>query len=219
MRKRFIVLLLGSVVVAGTDAQAQTCRGSVPIGRMSHGIVDVGTAFSKHTNSYGANVGGGSDAWFAGGGIQGLHYSDLDARTWAFTGIGGAQIDADAGRYFMICPISAVSFERANAIFGDDVSARTLTLSGGGALGINAFQDTLLSVVPTVGLFVSRAHTRIDLAGDRVTAAETYTTLQAGVGLLFGERASVTPMLIIPIGLEGGQKAFSLSYAFSFGRR
>ncbi|HYN07381.1 MAG TPA: hypothetical protein VES67_08330 [Vicinamibacterales bacterium] len=219
MRKRFIVLLLGSIVVAGTDAQAQTCRGSVPIGRMSHGIVDVGTAFSKYTNSYGANVGGGSDRWFAGGGIQGLHYSDLDARTWAVTGIGGAQIDADAGRYFMICPMSAVTFERANAIFGDDVSARTLTLSGGAAVGINAFQDTMVSLVPTVGLFVSRASTLVDVAGDRVTVGETYSTLQAGVGVLLGERASITPMLVIPIGLEGGQKTFSLSYAFSFGRR
>jgi hypothetical protein len=219
MRKRFIVLLLGSIVVAGTDAQAQTCRGSVPIGRMSHGILDVGTAFSKSANSYGANVGGGSDAWFAGGGIQGLHYSDLDARTWALTGIGGAQIDADAGRYFMVCPMAAVNFERANAIFGDDVSARTLTMSGGAAVGINAFQDTMLSLVPTVGLFISRASTRVDVGGEPVTVAETYGTLQAGVGLLLGERSSITPMLIVPIGLEGGQKAFSLSYAFSFGRR
>ena len=219
MRKRFFVLLLGSIVVAGTDAQAQTCRGSVPIGRMSRGILDVGTAFSQHTNSYGANVGGGSDAWFAGGGIQGLHYSDLDARTWAFTGIGGAQIDADAGRYFMVCPLAAVNFERANAIFGEDVSARTLTMSGGAAVGINAFQDTMVSLVPTAGLFISRANTRVDIGEDPETVAETYGTLQIGVGILFGERSSITPMLIVPIGLEGGQKAFSLSYAFSFGRR
>jgi hypothetical protein len=219
MRKRFIVLLLGSIVVAGTDAQAQTCRGSVPIGHMSRGIVDVGTAFSKDLNSYGASVGGGSDTWFAGGGIQGLHYSALDARTWAFTGIGGAQIDADAGRYFMVCPMGAVSFERANAIFGDDVSARTLTLSGGAAVGINAFQDTMLSIVPTAGLFVSRAHTRVTLPGDDESVAENFTALHLGVGVLIGERASITPMFVIPIGLEDGQKTFSLSYAFSFGRR
>jgi hypothetical protein len=219
MRKRFIVLLLGSIVVAGTDAQAQTCRGSVPIGHMSRGIVDVGTGFSKNLNSYGASVGGGSDAWFAGGGLQGLHYSDLDARTWAFTGMGGAQIDADAGRYFMICPMGVVSFERANAIFGEDASARTLTLSGGAAVGVNAFQATMVSIVPTAGLFISRASSRVDFGGDPVTGAETFTTLHAGVGVLIGERASITPMLIIPIGLEGGQKTFSLAYAFSFGRR
>ena len=219
MRTRFVILLLGSFVVAGTDVQAQTCRGTVSIAQRSHGIVDVGTAFSKHANSYGASVGGGSDAWFAGGGIQGLHYSDLDARTWAFTGIGGAQIATDPGRYLMICPMTAVSFERADAVFGEDMSASTLTTNTGVAVGVQAFQSNAVSFVPTAGLYLTNARTRVGLGGERVTASDTFGTLHAGVGVLFGERSSITPLLMIPIGLEGGETAFSLSYAFSFGRR
>lgn len=219
MRTRFVVLLLGSFLVAGTDVYAQTCRGSVSIAQRSHGVVDVGTAFSKQANSYGASVGGGSDAWFAGGGIQGLHYSDLDARTWALTGVGGAQIATDPGRYLMVCPMAAVSYERANALFGDDASARTLTTNTGAAVGVQAFQSTAFSLVPTAGLFLTNARTRLNIAGDRTTVSETFGSLHAGVGVLFGERSSITPMLIIPIGLEGGETAFSLSYAFSFGRR
>ena len=148
MRTRFVILLMGSFVFAGTEVQAQTCRGSVSIAQRAHGLVDVGTAFSKHVNSYGASVGGGSDAWFAGGGIQGLHYSDLDARTWALTGIGGAQIATDPGRYLMVCPMAAVSFERANAIFGEDMSASTLTTNMGVAVGVNAFQSTAVVARP-----------------------------------------------------------------------
>lgn len=219
MRTRFAVLLLGSFLVAGTDVYAQTCRGSVSIAQRSHGILDVGTAFSKHANSYGASVGGGSDAWFAGGGIQGLHYSDLDARTWAFTGVGGAQIATDPGRYLMICPMSAVSYERANAIFGENMSASTLTTNTGVAVGVHAFQSTVVSLVPTAGLYLTNARTRLGAAGERQTVSETFGTLHAGVGVLFGERSSITPVLMIPIGLEGGETAFSLSYAFSFGRR
>jgi len=219
MRTRFVVLLIGSFVVAGTEVHAQTCRGSVSIAQRAHGVVGVGTAFSKHVNSYGASVGGGSDAWFAGGGIQGLHYSDLDARTWALTGVGGAQIATDPGRYLMVCPMAAVSFERANAIFGEDMSASTLTTNMGAAVGVNAFQSTVVSLVPTAGLFLTNARTRFGPATERVTVSDTFTTLHAGVGVLIGERSSITPLFMIPIGLEGGETAFSLSYAFSFGRR
>lgn len=220
MRIRFVVLLLGSFVVFGTDVHAQTCRGSVAIEHTARGIVDFGTAFSSATNAYGVNVGGGSTSWFAAGGIQGLRYPDLPASTWAVTSLGGGQFVADPGGYIEICPMGMVSWERTNNIFAQEgVSGYTLTTSGGVSAGVTAFQSTLIALVPTAGVFISSADAHMNETGNAVSQRETFWRLQAGVGVLIGNRFSITPMLMIPLDQEGGEKAFSVSYSFSFGRR
>jgi hypothetical protein len=220
MRIRFVVLLLGSFVFFGTDVHAQTCRGSVAIEHTARGIVDFGTAFSSDTNAYGVNVGGGSTSWFAAGGIQGLRYPDLPARTWALTGIGGAQLAADPGGYIEICPMGMVSWERTNNLFAqDDVTGYTFTTTGGVSAGVTAFQSSLVALVPTAGLFISSADAHVSAPENSGSERETFWRLQAGVGVLIGNRFSVTPMLIIPLDQEGGEKAFAISYSFSFGRR
>jgi hypothetical protein len=220
MRIRFVVLLLGSFVLAGTDVHAQTCRGSVAIEHTARGIVDFGTAFSSDTNAYGVNVGGGSSGWFAAGGLQGLRYPNLPANTWAVTGIGGGQFVADPGGYFEICPMGIVSWERTNNLFlQEDVTGYTLTTSGGVSAGVTAFQSTVIALVPTAGVFLSSANAHMNAPENPTSERETYWRFQAGVGVLIGNRFSITPMFHFPIDQEGGQNAFSVSYSFSFGRR
>jgi hypothetical protein len=219
MRRALIAMIVGFVVVAGTDAQAQTCRGTVSIAHSARGILGAGTAFSNTADAYGASVSGGSTGWFATGGIQGLRYSDLAANTWALTGVSGAQF-TEPGNYFAVCPIGIVSYERTTAIFGQDgVTGYTLTTMGGASVGVTAFQSTMFQIVPTAGLFIASDNAHVSNLEDGTSERETYGLLQVGVGVLIGVRSSITPMLIVPINKEGGENSFAISYSFSFGRR
>jgi hypothetical protein len=220
MRIRFVVLLLGSFVVAGTEVHAQTCRGSVSIAHTARGIVDFGTAFSNDTNAYGVNVGGGSNGWFAAGGLQGRRYPDLPANTWAVTGMGGGQFVADPGGYFEICPMGTISWERTSNLFAQEgVTGYTLTTSGGVSAGVTAFQSSLVALVPTAGVFISSANPHVSPPESGVAQRETFWRLQTGMGVLIGNRFSITPLFIVPLDEEDGQTTFVVSYSYSFGRR
>jgi len=219
MRRALIAMIAGFVVVAGTEAQAQTCRGTVAIAHTARGILGAGTAFSNTVDGYGANVSGGSTGWFATGGIQGLRYSDLAAHTWAFTGVGGAQF-TEPGNYFAVCPIGIVTYERTTPIFAQEgVTGYTLTTMGGASTGVTAFQSTMFQIVPTAGFFIASDNAHVTANEEGTSARETYGVLQFGVGVMIGVRSSITPMWIVPINKEGGENSFAISYSFSFGRR
>jgi len=219
MRRALIAMIAGFVVVAGTEAQAQTCRGTVAIAHSARGILGAGTAFSKTADAYGVSAGGGSTGWFASGGFQGLHYSDLGAKTWALTGVSGAQF-TEPGNYFAVCPMGIVSYERTTKLIAlDGVTGYTLTTMGGVSAGATAFQSTMFQIVPTGGFFIASDNARVSNAEEGTSARETYGLFQFGVGVMIGVRSSITPMWIVPINKDGGENSFAISYSFSFGRR
>jgi hypothetical protein len=219
MRKTLIAMIVGFVVVAGTDAQAQTCRGTVAVAHTARGILGAGTAFSNTADGYGASVGGGSTGWFATGGIQALRYSDLAANTWAVTGVGGAQF-TEPGNYFAVCPLGIVSYERTTAVFAQDgVTGYTLTTMGGASVGATAFQSIMFQVVPTAGFFIASDNAHVSNLEEGTSERDTYGLFQFGVGVLIGNRSSITPMFSFPMNKVGGENAFSITYSFSFGRK
>jgi hypothetical protein len=218
MRRALIAMIVGFVVLAGTDAQAQTCRGTVSVAHSARGIVGAGTAFSNVANAYGISAGGGSTGWFATGGFQGFHYSDSAANTWALTGVGGAQF-TEPGNYFAVCPLGVVSYERTTAIFAQDgVTGYTLTTMGGASVGATAFQSITFQIVPTAGFFIGSDIPHVSIE-DATPERDTYGLFQFGVGVMIGNRSSITPMFVFPMNKVGGENSFAITYSFSFARR
>jgi hypothetical protein len=73
-------------------------------------------------------------------------------------------------------------------------------------------------VVPTFGFSFNVQ--RVKWSGgffDGVSETEPFGALQLGVGFVFNERLSLTPMLFVPLGLENADPTFRVSFSTKIG--
>lgn len=222
MRRLMTILLMTTMVMAlgAVHANAQTCRGSVPIGTGGFkGNGGVAMAFDKSIASYAGTIGGGNDTTYGAASIGVNHYDDLGATSFGAGGLFGGQVAADPARKVVICPFGGVSTEWASDFGGSGIDFFALGINAGVSVGFVAASTPTVQVVPAIGFTVTRLRAKFSGFGESFTVTDTIGAIQFGVGLVLNSRTAITPGVAIPIGVEDGNAAFSLSVTYGFGKR
>lgn len=207
------VLLL--LFVSAGRSDAQVCAGA-PSFRDDPFQAGVTAAFTEGARGVGGSFSGGSESVFAGVGVSVLNFGDLDSSATNVSVTFGADLQADQNGRVFLCPVGQVAFGVGPDVGAVEVS--TVTLSGGGSVGVLASQTDTLMVIPTFGLFALRTRVTAQLAGSDTTDTDRSGLASVGVGFVFNRNIAVTPAVSIPFSVANADAAFSIKLAFHFGR-
>ena len=112
MRMRMIVALAVAAVGMGTEAWAQTCRGTAAIGSNGTAMqAGVTNAFNSWVYQLGVGVLGGNDRYVGGVGVGVASYEELDATSANVSGIFMVQVAPEDTRRMVICPMAQLGYE------------------------------------------------------------------------------------------------------------
>jgi hypothetical protein len=221
------VLALTILLGFGSPALAQMCSGGAPISDRNPFQVGGSVLLAENATGFSGIAQGGNSLLF--GGFQfGRISIDGDEREgvediWSTVigGRAGAQFTYDMNLPLYLCPVFSFSHQWASDIGDiDDLDASTTTFAFGGDVGLLAGQSGSLKFVPTAGLYFGRVSLRTEFEGvELVDEAETGGLFNAGFGLVFQDRFSVTPLISFPFGFgSDSDPTFSITALFSFGR-
>ena len=207
-------LLVGATVcAAAAPARAQLCTGRPALAprRLQ---TSVGAAFTSGQQTFDAGVRTAAAGAFFGGTVAAYNLSALDAGAFGIGGTAGAPLPVGAPR-LRVCPLVSVS-ARFGPTFHDvvEIESHGVLVTAGAQAAVFLPGRGRLRVAPTFGAAV--AHARETLVGHPVideTAGVTFALIEAGVGLLLGERVSVVPQVRIPMARAGADPEFSVSLA------
>lgn len=207
-----VVLTLG---MAGA-AEAQFCAGA-PSFRDGPMQVGFGASFGDGVRGVGGTFAGGGESIFGGIGLSVINFTAIDELATTVSAFGGAELQADdAGRVFL-CPVAAAGFGAGPDIGPIDVS--TVSLRGGGSLGVIASDQSGLMVIPHFGLFAVYSRVTADFGEDDESIGDTSGLATVGVGFVFNRNVGIIPSLSIPFsGAADPDVLFTLQFAFNFGR-
>jgi hypothetical protein len=213
-------------------AHAQTCRGAITFedAPLRWGA---NVAFSSNTHGVEAGVAKAFDKFFAGGGVVFQGVSDISAAKGFFGGA-GREFPVGAAKKYFACPTVSV-FKTWGASPFVDGSASQLIFNFGGTVGFESGTSGNTKLVPTFGFSINILRTSAEsptflaVNGVRMRGAggagaidlsntETFGAIQLGIGLLFNERMSLTPSLIIPFGSDSAEVLFSAVLTMKFGK-
>jgi hypothetical protein len=212
--KRALLVLACSVLFA-SGAHAQTCTGGLP---MTPDSLYVGgnAGFSSDTHEFAGGIGRGFDQFFvhAGGVID--TPSDLDSAKGIFGSAGIERPLKSGSRTLSLCPTVAL-FKTWGPTPAPDVSISSLLFSVGADVGFNAGTSGQTAIVPTFGFRFNDLHSSWSGGGFDFSGSDTFGTVQFGVGLLFNERTSVTPSVIVAFGADDAQTMFGVVVGYKLG--
>jgi hypothetical protein len=213
---RLIVpIVLCLVFLSAGSAEAQLCAGA-PSFRDNRFQAGVTAALRDGAQGVGGSFGGGGEDIFAVAGVSVLNFSDVDSSATSVSGTIGADLQADQGGRVFVCPLGQIAFGVGPDIGPVDVS--TLTLSGGGSVGVVASQTDALTVVPTFGLFAVHTRLTAEVGGSETTDSDPSGLASVGVGLIFNRNVAIVPEMLVPFSAGNGDAIFSIQFLFNFGR-
>ena len=125
-------------------------------------------------------------------------------------GFGGGEVHA--GRV-AICPIGGGGY-----FFGPNINTtngtievRSITAGAGAAVGVTAVHNDVVQVIPTVRLGFQYQRDTLTVGDNSRTIDDTVGLVQFGVGVVFSEIVSVTPLVRVPFSADGADAQFVLS--------
>jgi hypothetical protein len=202
MRQLHVAALALSLSIVAQSAYGQTCTGQVAIGSGNPALVAGSASFTEGARAFDVGVTAGSSSIFGGFTVGRATSTVSDYSSTFYGGVVGVQVPA---RRAMICPMFSVSHSKGQ---GDDDSSTSF--AGGAAAGFVVSETDTLSVVPTVGFSISKTR-QFDAFGD------ASGIVQFGVGFIINKRFSVTPSVVVPVGIEGAKPIVAVVAALGFG--
>lgn len=197
------MLVCSAVGVA--SAEAATCQGrnAAVVGQMRAGAE---LNFGDNTWGLGGGVSKQFDQFFAGGGaaIQGVTGGDTGKGIFGSIGMERAM---GAEKKFFVCPLVQV-------LLGFLDGTKGLGLSFGGQVGFLASKAGNTQLVPTFGGAFNI--TRTSFPGG-FSDTEPYGTVLGGIGLLFDETKSLTPMITFNFHEGGSKTLFIVVFSMKVG--
>jgi len=207
--------LLLTILVAARPASAQTCLGA-PSFRVAPYQAGVAASFTEGLRQVEGTFAGGGESLFAGAGVSVLNFTDIDERTAGVSAFAGAEFATDQRNRVLLCPIVRLGF-LAGPDFGP-VDLSSVTLQGGGSIGVIAAEDGDLMVVPFFGLSVGYTRVSTEVAGIEESDSDTGGVADLGVGLILTRTVGITPQVSIPFSSGGSDAVFTIRFTFQFGR-
>lgn len=202
------------LILSAAAADAQTCAGGTELGGGAHRLV-VGGTMADGMNGANAAYGFGSNRFFGHAGLGFNSIDGVDATQTAVSTLFGSQFRG--GSRVAVCPVGQADWGFGPNI--DPVSVYTFSLAGGGRVGIETGSPERFNVVPTAGVSVVRSGiwASNDFLGTDASLWDTYGMANVGVGLRFNRsRMSVVPSVSFPMGLEGADPSFGVSFNTNF---
>lgn len=202
------------LILSAAAADAQTCAGGTDISGGAHRLV-VGGTMADAMSGANAAYGFGRDRFFGHAGLGFNRIDGLDANQTAVSTLFGSQFRS--GSRLALCPIG-----QADWGFGpnnDPVSVHSVTVAGGGRVGIETGSPERFNVVPTAGVSFVRqgVYASNSFLGTDANLWDTYGMANVGVGLRFNRsRMAVVPSVSIPMGLDGADPSFVVSFNSNF---
>ena len=111
----------------------------------------------------------------------------------------------------------------AGYVFGPNVhtvngtiDVRSIAAGAGAVVGVTAVDNDVDQVIPTVRLGFQYQRDTLTVGDNSRTSADTVGLVQFGVGVVFSEIVSVTPLVLVPFAAEGADAEFVLLASFGF---
>lgn len=193
-------------------AVAQTCLGAASLDHAPFQL-GAGLNFSSTERQVSAAFTGGHDAFFGTGHANYVTNTTLNVGASAFgAGVGGAL--PTTGRVHL-CSLADVTY-----LNGPDFGAtatRTFVTTAGGQIGIVAFENRSVQIVPTVGAALRLTHATITPPrGTELMLNDHYGIVGLGVGLVVNAQLAVTATIDVPFALVSGETSFGLGLTYNF---
>jgi hypothetical protein len=212
MRLTACVLLV--LFLMAKSASAQTCLGA-PSFREAPYQVGVGASFTEGLRQVDGTFAAGGETLFAGAGASVLNFTDLDQRTAGVSAFAGAELATDQRNRVLLCPIVRLGFLAGPDIGPVDLSS--VSIQGGGSIGVIAAQDGDLTVVPFFGLAVAYTRLSTQIGDIEDSASDTGGVADLGVGLILTRNVGITPQVSIPFSTGASDAIFTIRFTFNFG--
>jgi hypothetical protein len=114
-----------------------------------------------------------------------------------------------------VCALGGVNYTSGPSLGIIDTTAVSAGI--GASIGVAAVEGPSYSIVPAFGGGVTFAWITGRIAEVDDTEAETFGSIDLGVGFVFNRRVSVTPRIAFPIGRDSDDPVFAISLAVNFG--
>jgi hypothetical protein len=212
MRLTACVLLV--LFLMARSASAQTCLGA-PSFREAPYQAGVGASFTEGLRQVEGTFSGGGETLFAGAGASVLNFTDLDQRTAGVSAFAGAELATDQRNRVLLCPIVRLGFLAGPDIGPVDLSS--VSIRGGGSIGVIAAQDGDLTVVPFFGLAFGYTRVSTQIGDVEDSASDTGGIADLGVGLILTRTVGITPQVSIPFSSGPSDAVFTIRFTFNFG--
>jgi hypothetical protein len=222
IRSLAYAIAVTTIAVSPAVASAQTCAGAPAITSASPVNMGANAGFNSDVTTFGATLSAGTDKAFGAVGVSRAAYDieGLDgADSTILSVVGGLQFAPASNAKIAFCPV--VAFQKdfgPNDLGGSGIDVSSSAFGGGGSLGLIAYDSGTMKIIPTAGVRVYRATTKLEFDGASASESDTVGLLNLGVGFLLNERFSVIPTVQIPFGVDDGKASFGVAGVFSFGK-
>jgi hypothetical protein len=209
------LLATGLGLIAPSLLSAQVCVGNPSLATVSANL-SASAGFFDGGKEWGAGVTAGSELFFSGS----FSYADFDDTTLSLKGLG-----ASVGYGFpsesevAVCLGATGSYGFGLEIFGVDIT--TLRVGPAVSVGVEAEDSPTVSFLP-FGQFAWFYERVTADGGTSGTVTETGDSgaLAFGGTLLFNDTLGIGPLVVVPLGVEGGgDTVFGVYITVGVGRR
>ena len=205
--KRLLMLLV-LMLLWITPANAQTCLGTLSFDQAKT-RVRADALFTTDNHVFAVGLSKGSPNLFGSGGLLIHSFSGGGGTNLGFFGSVGKELSNSAGKKYSVCPLATVA--RVSFDGGSN-----LLINVGGSVGFDMPTSGTTKVVPTAAVSISHERIGEPFGG---SFSETFLNIQGGVGLIFNEKMSLQPQVIIPIGSDFVDPTFAIDFILKVGAK
>lgn len=156
---------------------------------------------------------------FGGVGIGVADFDNTDESALLISGTIGTQMalgtasSTSAGA--QLCPVASLEYQAGPSIGNVDISG--LLLRGGVSLGTSIAMAQTVRLAPFGTLSVGYARSSISSPSLDESDSEVGGVIDLGAGVIFNNKFTIRPSVMIPVGFDDSDARFGLAVGFNFG--
>jgi hypothetical protein len=216
-RRLSVVAALSFLAALPVDAQLCAGTASFSAGRLQAG----GQLISNNDySSLGVGLNLGTARGLYGGPQIAQNNYDFIDESGLWVGASGGYQMRPAKQGFQVCPVARIGLGLGpDDIGGTGVDMSMREFSAGAMIGMVAYREPTLQIIPTGGLSIVNQKITLDTPAGSADESDTFMSLDLGAGFLLGSVFTIRPMVSIPLGGDGRDESFTLGVTYNFGKR
>lgn len=200
-----------------TVAESQTCEGR-PGRTVGKFAVDAGFSSGNDATQFAVGVTGLSTTTYGGVTVGSIDYDGFGGSTTTLGGNLGYQLPMGTTGRAQLCPFLEGAFGFGpNNIGGLGIDISTRDAAAGLVWGYRAKESDDFTLIPTIGAGFAYAAVTFSDGTDDLTESETFGMLRVGLGMVLAKRLSISPTVMIPVGLEDADPMVGVTLSLMLG--